>query len=110
MLTGGDDGPCVVRGIPVLAPPHSPPHCLASPWHAIASTRSHDAPCTLYPCAGRSDCDIFVPRATLTSADDGPCNSTYGKGSNAPLITFLASRFGLVDSCAHPLTGPPDRI
>jgi hypothetical protein len=52
----------------------------------------------------------FVSTAALTSADDGPRDSTYGKGSNAPLSTFLASRFALVYSCAHPLTGPPDRI
>ena len=57
-------------------------------------------------------CGFILPVVVFSrrGVNVGPRDSTYVKGSNAPLITFLASRFALVDRCAHPPTGPLDRI
>jgi hypothetical protein len=93
VLTGGDDGPRVVRGIPFLAPPQSPPHCFALPCHAIALTRSHDAPCTTYPSAGRSNCNTFVSTTTLTSGDNSARDSSCDSRPNSALVVYLAPRF-----------------
>ena len=76
-------------------PTCSPPHCFTSSCHAVASTRSHDAPCTPYPNAGRSDYEFFVSTATSTTGDDSARDGACDSRPNATLAMYLAPRFAL---------------